>query len=294
MRNIFRQIIFISIILFIPIKTLSQNSHEISFWLGGGLSSLKNQTNANITDKKNGIGGTFGIGYTYFFTSGFGIQTGLEYSIYNSKMKVPDMSESYLTWDNEFKNAEMRYSYNVENVEEKQHAGYLQIPLMANYRIKVSDNSMFYISAGGKVGFPVKKTYKHSVGEITTEGYYPSLDVTINDIPEQGFGTYQSLSSKGDMDLKTSWLLSAETGMNWKLTESLSLYTGVYVDYGLNDVSKNYNNKLLIAYNRSNPGQPISHNLSDASYLDGNSYQPYIKKITPFAFGFKVRLGLSL
>ena len=295
MKNIIiKKIVFAILISVLPAFAYAQHTQELSVWAGGGITNLKTKTSDHISDKKTGIGGSFGIGYTYFVSSNVGIQTGIEYSIYNSKLQISDLGNKYITGDNEKENFE--YRYKISGMEEKRHAGMIQIPLMVQYQIPVFSANMFYVSGGGKVGFPVSKTYKQSIDKLETEGYYPETKWTVNDMEEQGFGTFESLKSDGDLDLKVSFILSAETGLKWALSDKYYLYTGLYLDYGLNDINnvKNPDN-LLIAYNSKNPSLPVSRNFSKAVFKDDTgALTPVIKKIHPIAYGIKVRFSFGL
>lgn len=55
----------------------------MSVWGFGGLSTLK--ADAKVGDNKNGMGGSFGIGYKLCFYQSVGIDTGLKLSFYNAK-----------------------------------------------------------------------------------------------------------------------------------------------------------------------------------------------------------------
>ena len=287
-KHIIQRLTIVFSILFISGNTYSQDiAHELSIFAGGGLSSLQNKT--SVLDKSNGYGATVGVGYTYYFTSNFGIQTGIEYSMYSAKLKSSSISGSYSTKDNE--GDALDYSFKAEGFEEKQETGFLQIPLMAQFQLPIGEANKFYIAAGGKIGLPIKKDYKHSFDKVTTQGYYPHLDPTIDDIPEQGFGTFSSTETDKELKLKTSFILSAETGMKWYLTDNMVLYTGVYVDYGLNDIKKDeLTGSVLVEYNKANPDIPISKSVTGLK--QGND--AFIEKINTFSAGVKIKLGFNL
>jgi len=88
--------------------------------------------------------------------------------------------------------------------EEKQRILALQIPLML--QLQGGAWHKFYFAAGAKAGIPIYDKFK------------------IND---------------SNCELQTTFLASAEMGMKWRFTKSMFLYTGAYLDYGLNDFTEN-------------------------------------------------------
>lgn len=69
-----------------------------------------------------------------------------------------------------------------------------------------------------------------------------------------GFGTFENKTFKTEkLSLQTAVLLSAETGMKWKLNEALRLYSGIYFDYGLEVKPLALGLKLKLAYSFREP-----------------------------------------
>ncbi len=99
----------------------------------------------------------------------------------------------------------------------KQRVHQLQIPLMLQFQI--GDWHKYYLAAGAKVGIPL---------DISSEFVSPKFEVGGKDYSD---------------DLRTTFLASAETGMKWQLKEHLYLYTGAYLDYGLNSFVKDVKSK---------------------------------------------------
>jgi outer membrane protein OmpA-like peptidoglycan-associated protein len=92
------------------------------------------------------------------------------------------------------------------------------------------------------------------------------------------------------MKFKTAFFASVETGVKWKLNEVLSLYTGVYADYGLNDMRKS-GNEPLVAYNNADPRDFKVNGVLYSQYAQNGTPQSFTDKVTPLAAG--VKLGLA-
>lgn len=98
---------------------------------GGGLST------------KHGFGGLFGVGYVYFFTPNWGIESGLEKAFYNSTQKFKDIrQEQYTIIDSD--GNEIEISRTMKDCTEEQSFEYLQIPFMLQYQRKYGENHEFY------------------------------------------------------------------------------------------------------------------------------------------------------
>jgi hypothetical protein len=172
-------------------------SHEFSIYGTGGMSSLHYKFDAGKVS--GGFGGGGGVGYTYNISPKFGITTGVEFTLYGSKVTSDAFSGQYNTPDDN--GDDFRFTYSVSGYEEKQSATLLTIPVMAQYSIK--SKSISVVLAGGlKLGLPMSATTTISPGSITTSGTYVYEDQIYTDLSQHGFVTGQSVSAvKSDISL---------------------------------------------------------------------------------------------
>ena len=277
-----QKIISLILVLGLCLPLTAQHRHEFSVNVGGGLSTLMYEP--TIGKYTSGFGGEAGLGYHFFLTPNWGIGTGFNLALYNSE----------LTADNAFfgsfntttvEGRAVRFSYTFNNYKEEISATMLTIPLMVQYQ--TGGKIGLFAAVGGKVGIPVSANNNLSVGNIRTNGYFPDWNVTYDDLPQYGFGAYDKMSQENDLELQTAFMLSAELGAKFRFGNSLSLYAGAYVDYGLNDVRKYESNGLAFAYNPAAVSYPdgfaISGSMAEAS-----------DKITPLAIGGKLRLAFGV
>lgn len=262
-----------------PVKA----QHELSVYGGGGLSTLKYKTDAG--DQKNGYGGLFGLGYTYFFADKLGVSTGVEIGLYNAKTNINNFAYRYMAVDRDGDDFEFRTRINSR--EEKQRAMLLQIPLMLKYQSGKKIN--FSGALGAKLGIPISAKYKTNGAGITNSGYYAYEDYEYTEQTFMGFGTFTAQSMDDDIDLKPSIMLSAEAGIKWPLGQKTSLYTGAYFDYGIND-SNDGDSRQLVLYNTQSPTAITTNSVLMSRY--GN--QPAADKVHPMAFGVKVGLAFGI
>lgn len=269
--------------------TAQDSPHELSLHAGAGPATLATKAGTGVEVDGGQVGALFGVGYAYYFTPALALQTGIEYNRYSNKFALSALSGKYETRDNE--GDEVEFSYTSNEYSETVNSGYLQIPVMVQFLAGIDRKNSFYVSAGMKLGLALSSTFDNRLDNLTTEGYYPSLNVTISgDSPDLGFGNYSGLSSDGELTLNTAFIAAAETGMMWKLSPGMSLYTGAYLDWGLNNIYKG-GDSHPVEYNRANPGEPLLNSLTSSS-AEGTA--SFMEKINIMALGIKVRLAFNL
>lgn len=266
----------------------AQERSEISVYAGTGLSSFDYDNSWGKTNSK--IVPVFGIGYTYNLGSDWGIVSGLEVAIYKSKAKSSKLQDHYLTSDNYGNDFEWRIALN--DFKETQTGTYLNIPLMIQFKPESIDK--IYANLGVKIGIPIKGKYESKYSQLVTSGYYPGTGVEYPDIDFRGLGEFDGKTSEGDLDLNVAFMLAAECGMKFQLSDNLKLYTGAYIDYGLNNIIKDNNKYRIISYDKNNPMSFEYNSILHSGYSDEDTKKSYVDKVIPLSFGVKVRLGFSL
>jgi outer membrane protein OmpA-like peptidoglycan-associated protein len=267
----------------------SQLKHEFSIYAGGGLSTLLYDLS---TGKQNlGFGGLAGVGYTLFFNDYVGIGTGVEFALYNAKIKSDDFLSASSAVD---KDGEVfLYKSRIENFQEKQTATFINIPLMLN--LQSGGYHRFYGALGAKLGIPMSgSNYKYSAGTVTASGYYEHENLEYGEEhPFLGFGTFaDGNDGKGDLKFKLAYLASAELGMKWSLGKNTALYTGFYVDYGLNDIRKK--GEGIGNYHANDPQTIDLNSVLSSQYTKPNGKsQDFTDKVSPLAAGIKIKLAFG-
>jgi hypothetical protein len=255
--------------------------HELSVSGIGGYSSI-NYTLSDAGSRSAGIGGGAGLGYTFNVNPSLGIVLGVEMLTYSAEASFAKVENEY----SEGKDLELfQFWYSSENYRETQNVTLFSIPVMAQYSLPLgSGSTRFYASGGFKFGFPVSATADITSGNVTATGYYGREQVKYKDLPKHGFITNKSLPNvKENLDLGFSASLSLETGARFTLTDKIGLYTGLYFDYGLNNIRKT-DDKSLMEYN-SVSETILMHSVLDTKFTD---------KINLMSIGLKVRVGFKL
>lgn len=264
------------------------NKHEYSIELGGGLSGLKYKT--TVGSKSNNLGGHIGVGYTYFAYPFLGIHAGAELTLYNSTMKLNELTDRYRTLDTQ--GVEFEFRSKVSGYKENQYAVYTNIPIMVQYHQKIGTHK-FYIGAGGKFGIPIWSRAKSSEMTIQNSGYYNEFEPEYTSQEFLGFGTFNGRKESSSMNLRIAYIAAVELGMKWDLGSNRSVYTGIYVDYALNDVRKDSEVKDFVEYNSTSPRDFKVNSVMNSQYRQQGQTKSFTQKVSPMAIGVKVRFAFG-
>jgi outer membrane protein OmpA-like peptidoglycan-associated protein len=252
--------------------------HELSMWTAGGVSSLNSRLASGKTH--NGFAGALGVGYTYFPNKNWGLSSGLEYAFYQTKTVIDGFSDNQETLD--VLGNSIVYHTQIERYGETQKLGLLNIPLSILYQ--TNGKQRFYASLGVKLGLPVSVKYSGSSAVLTASGYYPEYNQTEIWQNDLGYGVFNINKREGKPDLGVSLSGTVETGMKWNVGIGTALYTGIFMDYGFNNILKSgYSGKRFVEYNRIAPEKPA---MNTACVLTD--------KFSPMAFGVKLKLAFSV
>ncbi|MCL2412640.1 MAG: OmpA family protein [Bacteroidales bacterium] len=268
------------------------SKHEFSVHAGGGLSSL----NYNVTfgEQNLRLGGHFGLGYHFFFLPNWAIGTGIELGFYRSKFHMDNLNLSFMTTD--IQGVEFEFRSIINNFEEKQRAMLLQIPLMLKFQTgDSSGRHRFFAAAGGKIGIPIRGRYSNTL-PFDNAGYFAFENALYNTQTFMGFGQFPNRRQESHLNFKTAFFLSAEAGVKWRLSDGRWLYTGLYLDYGLNNILKAPSPRpTLVQYNAAVPTAFAVNSVLHSQYMQtaANTAQTFTEKVNPVAIGIKLRLGLS-
>lgn len=219
------------------------DAQELNLKLSGGWSGLN--YNSNLINETLGFGGGFGVGYTYFLNSKWGLLTGVDLQYSSNRLGLND--QIFTNYEVDSRSSAFEYRVNALGYKEKQDFLSLAIPVFLQYRTAFSPKTAGYINLGGKLLLPGKQNVDVRANTIALKGYYPDFNLEIDDLPNYGFGTLSNWKDETKFSLRKSLLLSAEAGLAFKVKEN-TLYTGLYFDYGLNNMLPKQVSENLVSY----------------------------------------------
>ncbi|MDR1090673.1 MAG: PorT family protein [Prevotella sp.] len=274
---------------FILLCGMLKAQQEIQLYGKGGYSGL--QYKSEQVAVKNKLSGGLGIGYTYFLNSKWGINTGLEVDFYSTDAESDGLAGRYTeTYSDDTRTEEMYFNSSYTNYKETQHVTCLSIPIRIQYQLPVSETTTFYAVPGIKLGFAISGKYDLAAAKLTTWGEFPETLQQFYNMPEHGFTAINNVSSSDDLSFGLNLALSVETGLKWKLSDKLSLYTGLYIDYGLSDVSPGKKDVSLVNYNNNEPYKLKTNSLLTAKQGE----KAYVDKVNLLSAGVTVKLAFGI
>ena len=284
-----QKILLVIALISMSLYSYSQTKHEVNFNLGAASSSMKFDMD-DQAETSSKMAPVFGIGYTYKFNPNWGFVSGIEVAKCKSGIKIKKLEDHYLTQDN-YTN-DFIWNLSLNNYQENIEGLYLNIPLLIQFAPEKLKN--LYTNVGLKIGIPLSGQYESAYSSLVTSGYYPETNAEYTDLNFRGFGEFDGSTSKGDIDFGVALLLSVECGKKWELSNSMNLYAGGYLDYGLNNILKTEGVSKIIEYDRDNPTSLSNNSITEIEYTKNETTMPFTNKITPRSIGLKIRFGFSL
>jgi outer membrane protein OmpA-like peptidoglycan-associated protein len=292
MKNTIRLLLLLLPFGWFQLSMLSaQVGHELFLSGTGGVSTLLYSAPDGV--RKTGFGGSVGLGYSFFFAPQWGITVGAEYARFNTRLRVATLSDSYPATDADVPPEDFIFSYRMTNYHERQKSAMLAIPLMVQYHF--GNNLRYYVGLGGKAGLPVRSSYTAGAELLEARGDYGAHGAVLDSPVSWGFGDYPNTTGKGALKLKTAYMASFEGGTRWLLDNGWLFYLGVYLDYGLNDISATATANTAIKGSPGYPARDIAHYYSHNSLLmsTGSNGAAYTDKVIPITFGIKIKIVYS-
>jgi len=313
MNNINKRMIRkVVLVLFFAFIAVAVNAQEkgLHLTLSGTIGGA-NLGYITDTDVKSRFGLGFGgnIGAQYFFTQHWGLSLGVgvtrykSSAVYYNKYGFKNMVDNSM-----YANVPYDLHIGLDDWKEIQKSLFLEIPLMALYQKKWGKKEGFgmYFGLGAKLQLPVlKKTNKYEVkseSELFISGYYPSYDLTIDDMADYGFGTTRNTDYNGQFDLKIGVAATAELGFLIKLSRRWDLMLGVYADYSFLNMKGKNNTDYEFLVGPEGNGNTIHPSVIDqyvnfvGERVEYNGYlgSTTVEKVHPIAIGGKLGIRLKL
>jgi len=255
------------------------------------------------------------IKYSYFFTTHWGITSGVGLSHYATKGKFQggitdgNYYKLGMQTDNDLEGRPRDFELRarVSNLEEKQMAYFLEIPLMLSYHTYFKEQNRcwgFYGGLGAKLQLPVSSKFKIQNGsksEFNVSGDYEGIPTDMGapsnpPVPQHGYGTIMDPNSSLGWDdkakLKIGVAATAELGVIFSLGKTTDLQVGGYLDYGITDMKKNGNQGLFSPVGAYHPG--ADNKIGNGIKYNGMMSSDVTGKIRLISCGVKIGVKFKM
>jgi hypothetical protein len=217
------------------------------------------------------------------FGDHWSIHTGAGYSLFQSATELGGIRGSEDTVDGEGES--FTFNYALDGYTERQEFGVVSIPLHLQY--EGSGKTRFFVRGGASYNLVTGATQQGRVGRLQTSGFFPRFNGTLTAPAFAGFGTYEGLEfGERDLELDNSINLSLETGVKQLLQNNNSIYVGVFVEHGLNDISSDDPKGAFVSYNAAQPRAFVNNGVF-GSNVDGS--RPAVEEARLFYAGVRLR-----
>ena len=298
---------------------VEQGVHELSLHAFMGASRI-NYPDPGGTQFSPGFGA--GLSYNFFFLPKWSLLVGGGIQLFNNRgtdVNADFSSDAngpvYGSDVNDFADGgsdPLYLYYEFNNYKETQWSLMFMIPVMVQFQSNEYRNRAFYYALGMKLGFPFAGTYQGKTAQGRVCGYYPNIFGPLDDdaakrsitfeecnadigkglgdgYEDLGFGDFGSVDSRSKLKLGSAFFAAAEAGVKWRLYNKLAVYTGFWLDWGLNDVAIAAVSKHPFTWTpqKERPEGSVTP-AADVAFRSRTYGRAF-----PLALGFTVRLSLG-
>lgn len=187
--------------------------------------------------RKNEFTPSFQIGLsaTYFINSGFGISTGVIYHNFKTSNTANYNNDTDQNISKTDADGDTYYLYVNSDLDEKSVFKKIEIPIQFIYRHGLYNKTNFYAKAGVNISYLLENTTT-VLGNSTRSGYYPNLNLLVDDADFYGFGTID-YNNEYNYELNTlNFNGYLELGISIPLNKNSYLNTGISISRSLNNL----------------------------------------------------------
>ena len=256
-------------------------SHAITAQFYVGVQSGIGTIQSDLTGVQTGnrLGGAVKAGYIYSLNSHFGIGSGIEFSQYKQEVSLIKSAQTLNSFEVDPSTSAFIYSVTTSNYKEKQTLHAIQIPFFMQYKTNINKGIDFNFRAGAKYFLPINYKIKVTADYVNGTAYYPDVNLTIDNLPEYGFGGQGNYSASGEYNTKGILMSSFELGFTFDMGDKNALYAALFLENGYGSILNQNKDESYIGYN------PTSVSDRKANGLYSTNKNAIIQ---PVAFGVTV------
>jgi hypothetical protein len=246
------------------------------FYVGMQMGIGNIQSDISGVAESNKLGGAIKGGYIYSLTNHIGIGTGVEFSQYKQDVYLVQSPSTLSNFEIDLSTSAFVYNVTSSNYKEKQTLYAVQIPLFLQYKTTINKGIDFNFRVGAKYFLPMSYKIEASADFVNGTGYYPDLNISLDNLPAYGFGSQSNYEASGEYKTQGVVSSSFELGFTFEMGKNNALYTAMFLENSYGTILDQNENESYIGYNSSS----VSNRKANGLYsIDKNA------KIQPVAFG---------
>ncbi|MFE3866450.1 hypothetical protein ACFX5E_00005 [Flavobacterium sp. LS2P90] len=249
---------------------------KAQFYVGvqSGIANI--QSDVKGVRSSSDIGGALKAGYIYSLTDHIGIGSGVEFAQFKQTVFLEKSSATLTNFEVDRTGSAFAYTISTGNYKECQKLQAIQIPLFVQFRKNINKGIDFNFRAGVKYFLPVNYKIEASAETVKGVGYYPDINLTVDNLPEYGFGSQSNYAVSGEYNTKGVLMSTFELGFTFEMGKKSALYAAMFLDRGYGTILDQKQNESYLSYS------PTSVNDRKANGLYSTDKDATIK---PVAFG---------
>ncbi|RPH31471.1 MAG: hypothetical protein EHM93_13480 [Bacteroidales bacterium] len=232
-------------------KYAQVNAKQKGIILGLGVNANYSKTKINSSTVsssdlwKPSAGRAFspGLDIVVMLNKRIGIGTGLRLSSYNSSFNIRNYNQTSDRMVTDIDGDKYNPVLQIPSLSQQSFVKSIDIPLILKF-VAGKGKAKYYFDIG-LIGSIISKSYFTLSGSSVKAGYYETLNVTLSDIPEYGFGSYSYNKEKKYVFLKkqaTSLSGYTSIGILYQLSSNLLFKLGAGLSYGFTDLNVDSDN----------------------------------------------------
>jgi hypothetical protein len=171
----------------------------------------------------------------FMFSRYFGLSSGIGFISYGTKVTLDYYQNTLTTLDSE--NDSYVLNLSASGIKEIQNVSSVIVPVRIIFRVPFGETIGFFIEPGMNIAIPLNKSFTSS-GTFTYEGYYPAYNVTLKNLPGQGFPTDKPNSVSGKLELKQVWTdADLSAGFDFLIRKKIQIAAGFRYTKSLSNIS---------------------------------------------------------
>ena len=258
------------------VVVLFSTAVNAQFYVGvqSGIANIKSDVQG--VSASTMIGGALKAGYIYSLTNHIGIGSGIEFAQYKQRLFLNQGSTTLSNFEVDATGSAFIYNVTTGDYRENQTLQAIQIPLFLQYKKNINKGVDFNFRAGAKYFLPINYKIESSANSVRGSAFYPDVNLTINNLPEYGFGNQTNYSASGEYKTQGVIMSSFELGFTFNVSEKNALYAAMFLENSYGSILNQERSESYVGYNPTS----ISNREPNGLYSTAKD-----AKIQPVSFG---------